>query len=58
MAGDTENTGHSARYELVKHYYDRGLWPEARVRKAVECKWVTSDEFSEITGRDYKPATE
>lgn len=56
MAVDTENSGHSARYELVKHYYNRGLWPEARVRKAVECKWISATEFEEITGEKYTKA--
>lgn len=55
MAGRTKAAEHSNRYALVKHYYDRGLWPEARVRKAVTCKWITSDEFKEITGKDYEP---
>lgn len=47
------STKHSTRYALVKHYYDRGLWPKERVAKAVTCGWVTADEYEEITGEDY-----
>ncbi len=47
---------HSAHYETVKKWYDRGLWSIARVRKAVECKWVTADEYTEITGEEYTEA--
>lgn len=39
----------SARYELVKSYYDRGLWSADRVRTAVG-KWITADEAYEILG--------
>ena len=38
---------HSAKYDLVKSYYDRGLWSENRVRKAVG-KWITAEEAAEI----------
>lgn len=41
--------GHSAKFELVKSYYERGLWDEARVRKAVG-KWITQEECNEILG--------
>ena len=40
---------HSPKYELVKSYYDRGLWNEARVRTAVG-KWITAEEAAEILG--------
>lgn len=26
---------------------------KARVHKAVECKWITADEYKEITGEEY-----
>ena len=45
---------HSANYEKVKNYYDRGLWNHARVRKAVEKGWITEEEFTEITGQPYE----
>lgn len=40
---------HSPKFELVKSYYDRGLWDESRVRKAVG-KWITQEECYEILG--------
>lgn len=40
---------HSEKFELVKNYYDRGLWTAARVRKAVG-KWITAEEATEILG--------
>lgn len=45
---------HSANYEKVKNYYDRGLWNISRVRKAVEKEWITAEEFTEITGEPYE----
>ena len=42
----------SKNYEKVKDYYDRGLWRIDRVRAAVG-KWITAEEFKEITGEDY-----
>ena len=40
---------HSPKYNLVKSYYDRKLWDESRVRKAVG-KWITVEECAEILG--------
>ena len=42
----------SKKYELVKEYYENGLWNLTRVRNAVG-KWITAEEFKEITGKDY-----
>lgn len=42
-----------SKYELVKQCYDNGLWSIERVRNAVVKKWITADEFREITGEDY-----
>lgn len=39
----------SPKFELVKSYYDRGLWSEERVRKAVG-KWITQEECDIILG--------
>ena len=41
----------SAKYELVKSYYDRGLWSDDRVRAAVG-KWITEGEAAEILKED------
>lgn len=42
-----------SKYELVKEYYDNGLWKEKRVRDAVVKGWITEEEFKEITGETY-----
>lgn len=44
---------HSPNYEKVKKYYDDGYWSIDRVRKAVDKKWITPAEFTEITNRLY-----
>ena len=44
---------HSPKYDLVKSYYDRGLWNITRVRNAVVKGWITPEEFEEITGEPY-----
>lgn len=38
---------HSAKYETVKSYYDRGLWNTAMVNNAVG-RWITEEEAQEI----------
>ena len=37
----------SPKFDLVKRYYDEGLWSEARVRNAVG-KWITQEEYELI----------
>ena len=37
----------SPKFELVKGYYDAGLWSTERVYNAVG-KWITYDEYEEI----------
>jgi len=50
---------HSPKYEQVKYYWENSLWNETRLRNAVLKKWITADEFTEITGIDYNtPDTE
>lgn len=44
---------HSKNFNVVKDFYDRGLWNIERVRNAVVKEWITADEFKEITGEDY-----
>jgi len=34
----------SPKYDLVRHYYDTGMWNEARVRNAVKKGWITQEE--------------
>lgn len=42
----------SDKFELVKGYYDSGLWSKQRVRNAVG-KWITAEEYALITGEQY-----
>lgn len=44
---------HSKHYAKVKEYYDNGLWSKQRVYNAVG-KWITQDEYEEITGEPYE----
>ena len=48
---------HSKNFDKVKNYFDRGMWSIDRVRVAVG-KWITAEEFAEITGEVYKATTE
>mgnify|MGYP002574562956 CR=1 FL=1 len=41
------------KYEKVKRYYDKGLWNKEMVHNAVTKKWITPEEYKEITGEDY-----
>lgn len=42
------------KFELVKRYYENGLWKRKRVSDAVLMGWISEDEFLEITGEDYQ----
>lgn len=41
-----------SKYNKVKGYYAAGYWTIGMVRNAVS-RWITTDEFREITGQDY-----
>ena len=43
-----------SKFEMVKKFYDAGLWPVRYVRNAVTKGWITADEYKEITGEDYE----
>ena len=43
----------SKKYDMVKEYYDKGLWSAYRVQMAVEKDWITPNEYEEITGGEY-----
>ena len=45
---------HSPKYDLVKSYYDSGLWKKKAVRNAVAKGWITAAEYEEITGEAYE----
>ena len=42
----------SKNYGKVEDYYKTGRWSIAMVRNAVG-RWITAEEFKEITGQDY-----
>lgn len=42
---------HSKNFGKVKSYYERGMWSTERVAAAVG-KWITEDEYREITGEN------
>ena len=44
----------SKKFNLVKKYYEQGLWSKKRVRDAVLKGWITADEYKEITGEEYE----
>lgn len=45
---------HSKNYSKVKMYYTLRVWNETRVHNAVKMNWITSEEFKEITGKNYE----
>lgn len=42
----------SKNFEKVKKYYEKKLWDIERVWNAVG-KWITEEEYTEITGLSY-----
>lgn len=40
-------------FDIIKRNYDRGLWNETMVRMAVRKGVITTEQFKEITGKDY-----
>lgn len=42
----------SKYFQKVKYYYDNELWSIHRVHEAVG-KWITVEEYKEITGEEY-----
>lgn len=47
----------SKNFDKVKDYYDKGLWNEQRVWRAVGL-WITPEEYKKITGETYFNVTE
>ena len=41
---------HSEKFDLVKGYYESGLWKKKAVRNAVTRGWITAEECAEILG--------
>ncbi len=44
---------HSENFELIKEYYDSGLWSKVKVRFAVVRGKITTEEYYEIVGEEY-----
>ena len=44
---------HSPKFDLVKGYYDSGMWKKKAVKNAVIKNWIRDDEYEEITGESY-----
>lgn len=51
---EVEPVEHSPKFELVKSYYDAGLWKKKAVKNAVVKGWITAAEYEEITGEIYE----
>lgn len=43
-----------SKFEMVKNFYDNGLWKEKRVRDAVVKGWISPENYREITGQNYE----
>lgn len=55
MAKKTQGAAeHSPKFELVKGYYDSGMWKKKAARNAVAKAWITEEEYLEITGEHYE----
>ncbi len=39
-------------FEMIKQYYERGLWDIQKVRNAVTRGAITTEQFKEITGEE------
>ena len=44
----------SDKFELLKGYFNDGLWDEKRMKNAVVKSWITMDEFESIVGKEYR----
>lgn len=44
---------HSPNFDMVKNFYDDGLWKKKAVKNAVVKGWITAEEYQEITGEVY-----
>lgn len=44
---------HSNKFDVVKGYYDSGMWSKKAVKNAVVKSWITAEEYAEIVGEPY-----
>lgn len=40
-------------YNSVKRYYDMGKYTDEQMKVFVQAKWITVDQYKEITGIKY-----
>ena len=45
---------HSRKYEQIKKRYDKGYITDEQLRRYVELKAITPEEFEEISGQPYE----
>lgn len=38
----------SPRYEILKRYYDMGIYTKGNMKLFMECGWITEEEYKEI----------
>lgn len=43
----------SKNFEMIKNYYENGLWNKTKVKNMVKTKNITEEEYKMITGEDY-----
>lgn len=41
-------------FETIKRNYEKGLWSLALVKMAVRKALITKEQYTEITGKEYK----
>ncbi len=44
---------HSQKFELVKGFYESGVWKKKAVKNAVVKGWITETEYMEIVGEPF-----
>lgn len=42
-------TQHSEKFNEILGYYKSGFWKKKRLKDAVTMKWITQEEYDEIT---------
>ncbi|WP_294582939.1 XkdX family protein [uncultured Staphylococcus sp.] len=41
-------------YYLLKRFFDKGLFSVRKIKAAVKLRWITKEQFEEITGEKYE----
>lgn len=44
---------HSEKFDLVKGFYESGVWKKKAVKNAVVKGWITAEEYTEIVGEEF-----